>query len=287
MARAMINGANINYEILGRGTPVALTPGGRMDMEAVRSLAEALSSQYRVLIYDRQNCGASDVVIGGELSEQEIWADSLHALLNHLGMAPAYVGGGSAGCRVSLLLALRHLEDVKGLLLWWVTGGPVAAERLGYNYYGQFIEAAQSGGMEAVVKTDFFAERIQQNPGNRQRLLAMDPARFCEVMTRWRSFFHEGAHKPVIGATVEELQRIAIPTVIVPGNDEIHPREVGEGLHRLLPQSELALDLATAQELAAMQSGDFATFREERNRRLVPIFSDFLARAEATRVRPS
>ena len=151
---------------------------------------------YRVIIYDRRNCGASDVVIGGDLSEQEIWADDLNELLSRIDASPAYVGGGSAGCRVALLLALRHPEAVKGLLLWHVTGGAVAAERLGYNYYEQFIEAAERDGMKGVVESDFFAERIAENPSNRERLLAMDVQEFITTMRRWRTFFT--ADKPVI-----------------------------------------------------------------------------------------
>jgi pimeloyl-ACP methyl ester carboxylesterase len=196
-------------------------------------------------------------------------------------MSPAYVGGGSAGCRVSLLLALRHPEDVRGLLLWSVTGGPVAAERLGYNYYGQFIEAAERGGMAAVIETPFFAERIAQNPSNRERLLAMDPAEFCAVMARWRAFFTEGATLPVIGASEEQLRRIHVPVIIVPGNDEIHPWAVGERLHRLLPQSEFVPELFTAAELEEWRERGAGALVEERAARLARVFGDFLARQEA------
>ena len=189
MPNLLINGANINYEEMGSGTPIALTPGGRSGMEAVRGLAERLAPHYRVIIHDRRNCGASDVIIGGELSEQEIWADDLHELLNRLDASPAYIGGGSAGCRVSLLLALRHPEMVKGLLLWHATGGAIAAERLGYNYYEQFMDIALRDGMKGIVESEFFAERILQNPSNQERLLSMNAREFIGVMQRWRSFF--------------------------------------------------------------------------------------------------
>jgi pimeloyl-ACP methyl ester carboxylesterase len=202
-----------------------------------------------VLIYDRRNCGASDVLIGGALSEQEEWAEDLYELLRHLGATPAYVGGSSAGCRVSYLLALRHPSAVKALLLTAVSGGEVAAQRLGYNYYGQFIEAAQKGGMQAVIETPFFAERIEQNPSNRARLLAMDPSEFCAIMARWQAFFT--ADKPVIGATEAELSTIDAPAIIMPGNDEVHPRAVGENLHRIIKRSELVPQLLTQDEIAA------------------------------------
>ena len=209
MPIAHIRGVNINYEVLGTHGPwVALSPGGRRDLGGVLPLAEQVAQAgYRVLLHDRRNCGASDVVIAGDESEYEIWADDLYALLSQLDALPACVGGSSSGCRLSLLLALRHPEAVRALLLWRVTGGPFAAQRLAHNYYGQFIEAAQQGGMPAVCDTEFFRERIASNPANREHLLHMQPQRFIDVMTHWRTYFLRDAHLPVIGASTQPWAR--------------------------------------------------------------------------------
>ena len=149
MPTTVVNGCTIHYEEAGSGVPIVFTPGGRNPKSIMRPVAERMAPRYRAVIYDRRNCGASDIVIAGEESEQEIWADDLAQLIKQLDMAPAYIGGWSAGCRVSLLMAIRHPEAVKGLLLGWVTGGAVAAERLAHQYYGQMIEVAQRGGMGA------------------------------------------------------------------------------------------------------------------------------------------
>ena len=67
-----VNGGNVVYEILGdTGDLIALTPGGRfsMNIEGLRPLAEALvDGGYRVLLWDRPNCGASDVQFTGRAS---------------------------------------------------------------------------------------------------------------------------------------------------------------------------------------------------------------------------
>jgi pimeloyl-ACP methyl ester carboxylesterase len=276
MPTALIHGVNINYEVLGdQGPWVVLTPGGRNGMEGVRILGSRLTAAgYRVLLHDRRNCGASDVLIEGDKSEQEIWADDLYELLGRLDALPVIAGGGSAGCRLSLLLHLRHPGSVRMLLLWWVSGGPVAAERLGHNYYGQFIEAAQAGGMAAVCATDFFSERIAQNASNRERLMAMEPRHFIDVMTRWREFFWRSAHLPVIGVSEEQLRSIDLPACIVPGNDEVHPLAVGENAHRLIAGSELHYVLAPGDASPALS-------QEERQERLAEIFTGFLARSPA------
>ncbi|MDP6605970.1 MAG: alpha/beta hydrolase [Dehalococcoidia bacterium] len=280
MPIADVRGASINYEVLPGGDDwVVLTPGGRGELERVRIIGEHIADAgFSVLLHDRRNCGASDVVIDGDQSEQEIWADDLHELLRQLGASPAIAGGGSAGCRLSLLLALRHPSAVRGLLLWCVTGGQTAADRLGHNYYGQFIEAAEAGGMAAVCQSDFFSERISQNPGNRKRLMAMEPARFIEVMANWRKFFTQGADLPVIGATEEQLRLIDVPTCIIPGNDAVHPFAVGENLHRLLDGSELhdlrdRLSPVAADGLSAEQ---LLKLQDERQHQMAGVFVDFL-----------
>jgi pimeloyl-ACP methyl ester carboxylesterase len=241
MPMAQVRGVNINYKILGTSGPwVALSPGGRRDMSGIDLLAGKVADlSYRVVIFDRRNTGASDVVIAGKDSEYEIWADDIHALLRQVGAIPAFIGGSSSGCRTSLLFALRHPEAVKALLLWRVTGGRFACERLAQEYYGQYIEAARQGGMAAVCEMEHWKERIAARPENRQALMTMEPVQFIDVMSRWREYFLKGVDLPVIGATEDELRSIKVPACIVPGNDLTHGRQTGENLGRLLPHSEV------------------------------------------------
>lgn len=241
MPIANVRGVNLNYKIIGSTGPwVALSPGGRRDISGIELQATKLSELgYRVVIFDRRNCGASDVVIAGSESEYEIWADDVHELMRQLGALPAIVGGSSSGCRTSLLFALRHPESVRALLLWRVTGGRFACEKLAWDYYGQFIEAAKSGGMAAVCAMEHWRERIEANPKNRDALMKMDAAQFIAVMSHWREYFVKGADLPVIGATEAELKSIKVPACIVPGNDNTHGRTTGENLARILPKGEV------------------------------------------------
>ena len=83
MPRTEVDGVSIAYEVVGEGRPWVLTPGGRFskDYPGVRELAVALAEQgNRVLIWDRPNCGESDVCFRGD-SESEMQADMLAGLL--------------------------------------------------------------------------------------------------------------------------------------------------------------------------------------------------------------
>lgn len=277
MPIAKIRGVNINYRVLGdRGPWVALSPGGRRDMSGIELLAgEVAKLGHRVVIFDRRNCGASDVVIDGDESEYEIWADDIHELLAQLGALPAVVGGSSSGCRTALLFALRHPESVPALLLWRVTGGRFACERLAQEYYGQYIEAAQKAGMAAVCEMEHWKERIEANPANREVLMKMNPERFIAVMSHWREYFLQGADLPVIGATEAELQSVKVPACIIPGNDKTHGRQTGENLGRLLQKSEVHVLFPKHYDEPLSPREEW----DEKAGEMARLFADFIKRA--------
>lgn len=278
MSLATIRGVDINYEILGRRGPwVALQPGGRRALDGVKSLGQKIAEAgFRVLVYDRRNCGASAISFDGGEAENEIWAADLHALLGEVDAAPAYIGGSSSGCRLALLMALRHPAAVRGLLLWRVTGGAYAAERLMSNYYTQYIEMAERGGMEAVCASEHWSAMIAANPKNRARLMALAPDRFIALMRTWRASFAAGAEHPVIGLSPDDLRALQMPACICPGNDRVHPRLPGQVAHRLMPNAEY-------HEVLSEDHPDLDVALEEWQAKeglLAAIFIDFLRRQE-------
>lgn len=239
MPFANVRGVNLYYEIIGdKGPFVSLLPGARNDHRRLKELSTHLASRgYRVLSHDRRNCGLSDIVIDGEAAEYEIWAEDLYELLRHLGIAQAFIAGTSSGCRTSIVFALRYPQEVKGLLLLRITGGSFAAHRLAEEYYGQYIVAAEKGGMRAVCDLGHFKERIAEKPANGDYLMHLAPERFIAQMKHWQEYYLRGADLPMIGATEIELRSITAPTLVIAGNDRTHPRQVAYNLAKLLPNA--------------------------------------------------
>jgi len=237
-----IRDVNIHYRVLGeRGPWLALITGGRRGFNEFVPLAEKIAAHgIRVLLHDRRNTGASDIVIDGQEGEEEIWTDDLYELLGKLGARPAVVGGASSGARTSIITYLRHPDAVRALFLMRLTGGEFAAGRLPEMYYGQFIRAAREGGMAAVCATEQYRERIAANPANRERLMRMDPERYIEVMSSWLAIFTRGPVAPMYGVTEAQLASIKVPTVVIPGNDKTHSMPCGRAIQRLIPGSRLA-----------------------------------------------
>ena len=271
MPIADVRGVKIHYQIFGeRGPWFAFVTGGRRGFTEFVPLAQKLAAEgCRVLLHDRRNTGASEVVIAGDEGEEEIWADDLIVLLGQLNALPAFIGGTSSGARMSMLVYLRHPHQVRGLILARITGGAFAAGRLPNMYYGQFIKAAREGGMAAVCATEQYQERIAANPANRDKLMAMDPAEYIRVMEHWLSIFLQGPRAPVMGLTDAQLGSIRVPTLIVPGNDNTHASGNGLAAHKLIPGSELFQLPIQDQDVPLLPFSDWAPHEPAMARKFV------------------
>jgi pimeloyl-ACP methyl ester carboxylesterase len=260
MPATAIDGSSITYELLGSGLPLVLTPGGRNSIEIARGLVEQLALHFRVLVWDRANIGSSDVSFNGA-RDLDLWSDQLAGLLRRLDLAPAFLCGPSAGSRVSYTTALRYPEVVRGMYLWLVSGGPIG-ERLGWNYYGQYVELAEQGGMQAVINEPYWAERIELNPANRGRLLALDPHEFAAIMRRWQNGIR--VDDPVFGATEDDLRRISVPTLILapPSSDSGHPPAASEKAAGLIPGAELVQSARFEAEWPPLQEQALANYEQ-------------------------
>lgn len=245
MARAQINGIGIAYEVHGKsnGQPVILTPGGRFTMDApgIREMATALADAGKLaVIYDRPNCGQSDVCLSGP-SESEMQAEALAGLIRHLGLGPTAIIGGSGGSRVSMLAAARNPALCSHLALWWISGDPIGLMQLATYYCGEAASLASQGGMEAVLKATSWAENFAKNPGAREAILATDPDTFIAVMQQWASAYVPSENSPVPGMRPVDFARLTMPTLVYRSHssDLSHTEATSLWVHRLIPQSEL------------------------------------------------
>lgn len=239
-----INGGNVVYEILGdAGEFIALTPGGRFskDIEGLRPLAEELvKGGYRVLLWDRPNCGRSDLQFYGQ-SESHMRADTLHALITGLGIGPCIIAGGSGGARDSILTTILHPEIATKLVVWNIVGGVYGSFVLGSFYLVPSILAVRGLGIKGLLHVDEWKERIAENPANSERILALDPDEFLRVMLRWLNAFVPKPGQAIPGVDDELFGDIKVPTLIIRGgeNDWDHPKRTSLEVNCLIKGSTL------------------------------------------------
>ena len=244
MASVEINGGNVVYEILGEtGDLIVLTPGGRFSKEipGLRPLAQALvDGGHRVLLWDRPNCGASDVQFYGQ-SESHMRAETLHGLLTALDTGPCILAGGSGGARDSMLTTMLYPELVTKLVLWNIVGGIYGTFVLGSYYIVPNILAVRGTGMDAVANIAEWRDRIEENPINLQRFLDFDQDEFLTVMLRWLGAFVSKPGQTIPGVDDEMFDAIKVPTLIIRGgeNDLDHPKRTSLEVSCLIRGSEL------------------------------------------------
>ena len=239
-----INGGNVVYEILGdEGDYIVLTPGGRFskDIPGLRPLAEALvDGGYRVVLWDRPNCGKSDVQFYGQ-SESHMRAETLRALITGLGIGPCILAGGSGGARDSMLTIMLYPDIATKLVVWNIVGGVYGTFVLGAHYITPNIRPVLTMGMEGLLHLKEWKERIAENPANEARILSFDPDEFVKVMMRWLNAFVSKPGQTIPGVDDEMFDNIKVPTLIIRGgeNDFDHPKRTSLEVSCLIKGSEL------------------------------------------------
>ena len=279
MATMEIRGLNINYEVIGDDGPwVTLITGGRRGYREFVPLARKIAAHgFRVLLHDRRNTGASDIRIASDEVEEITWADDLAILLDRLGAKPAFIGGSSAGARTAMLFCIRHPDYTRALLLLRVTGGAFAANRLPENYYGQFIRIAREGGMAAIMATPEYQERIAENPANEARLRAMDVDEYIAHMEKLLELFLAGVHLPVMNVTDEQLATIAVPTLIIPGNDNTHASQSAQDCQERIKGSRIHKLPVEDEDRPLIPFEEWAVHEPE----IARVFAEFMREVEA------
>jgi 3-oxoadipate enol-lactonase len=115
MATASVNGVTLSYtDSGGDGPAVVFSHGYLMDSSMFDPQVAALAPQYRVITWDERGFGGTRAT--GPFSYWDSASDVL-ALLDHLGIEQAVLGGMSQGGFISLRAALLAPDRVRALVL--------------------------------------------------------------------------------------------------------------------------------------------------------------------------
>jgi 3-oxoadipate enol-lactonase len=143
MPHATINGQQLFYsDTGGDGPPVVLSHGFLMDHSMFDHQVAALRDRYRVITWDERGFGQTDY--DGQAFSYWDSASDVLALMDHLGIDRAVLGGMSQGGFLSLRAALLAPERVRALILLSTQAGVDDAETLAA--YGQMVETWVTAG---------------------------------------------------------------------------------------------------------------------------------------------
>jgi 2-hydroxy-6-oxonona-2,4-dienedioate hydrolase len=244
-----VNGGIVVYEFVGPddGEVVVVTPGGRFskDYGGVHELADALAEGgKRVLLWDRPNCGKSDVQVYGR-SESHMRAETLGLLVQQLGIEQVVATGGSGGARDMIIFTIMFPDLVRKLAVWSIVGGTYSTMLLATAYVLDELGAVRSKGIEGVIAMDTgpfsWAAMIRQNPRNADRLRAIGSEEFERVMNRWLDAFVPKPNEAIPGVPDWEFGTIMCPALVMRGGekDYDHPKRTSLEVHALIEGSRL------------------------------------------------
>lgn len=115
--KARVNGVELHYLERGEGTAVVFVHGGLDDYRSWQSEMEPFSEHYRVVAYSRRYNYPNNNPLTRPDHSAIVEAQDLAALIKKLRLGRVHIVGVSYGAYTALLLALRHPEMVRTLIL--------------------------------------------------------------------------------------------------------------------------------------------------------------------------
>jgi pimeloyl-ACP methyl ester carboxylesterase len=219
-------GVHTYYEVTGIGEPLVLLHGGMCTAETFDAQTRALAERYRVYVPERRGHGRTPDV-PGPITYENMAADTI-AFMEACGIESAHLAGWSDGAVVGLLVALQQPDLVRKLVL-----------------IGQYVNLEGAREEQKELMDGFTSDIFP--PAFREMYAAVSPdgpdhfdVVFDKVAPLWRG-------DP--GIALAALRHVAIPTLVLVGDDDCLTIEHAAALQRALPDSQLAVVPGTSHAL--------------------------------------
>lgn len=230
-----LDGMRIHYETYGHGPQVVvLMHGILLDSQMNRRLASDLAEHgVRVVLLDLPGHGRSDKPRHAAAHRMDAYADVVVALLDHLDVRSAIVGGVSLGANVALHVACRSSDRVAGLVIempvleWAVPGAAMAfvpllvATRVARQPLRAFSAAARRLPSTRIGLLDSIVSALRADPDETAAVL-------------------HGVLVGPVAPTVAARRAVHRPALVIGHRlDFIHPFTDAAHLARQLPDAAL------------------------------------------------
>jgi len=206
MSRARLNGIEIDYEASGSGPAVLLSHGYSATRRMWDGQHRALESRYQVVSWSMRGHGQTEGPDDPSRYSADLTIADMEALLRHLGVQRAVIGGLSLGGVVSLGFYLAHPKMVRALVICDSGPGYRNAEaRAAWNQRAQERAAEiEAHGLEVL------------SGRSREMREAMGEHRSAQGLAHAARgmLAQEGSH------VIDGLPGIRVPTLIIVGDQD-------------------------------------------------------------------
>ena len=244
-----VNGTELFSESLGQGRSMLVLHGGLgFDHTYFRPFLDPLAEQLRVVYLDHRNHGRSGRPPIDTLTHEQLVADA-EGIRAKLGLGKMILFGHSYGGFIALEYALRHQDQLAGLVL--------ACTAPALDYGDVVMENAKRRGTpeQLAAVEQIFSNQVRTDLELRAAWAAIVPLYFVRFdpklaaeLDRVGSYSGAALHRAFADLVpsynvLSRLGEIRVPTLILAGrHDWITPiPQGGERLNRGIPGSELVV----------------------------------------------
>ena len=244
MPHIQVNGANLYYEITGKGIPLLLVHEYAGDYRSWEPQVRFFGRRYKVVTFNARGYPPSEVVEDPSKYTQDMARDDIEGVIKALDLAPAHVVAFSMGAYASLHLVLKAPELFRSVVLAGLGYGSVSDQR--EKFQKDVDEVARRFKEEGM---DTFGRTYVNGP-TRLQFKNKDPRGFAE----WEENFVEHSAKgqaltmrgiqrtrPSIFELEEGMKKIGVPMLIMAGDEDDPVIESTVFMKRTIPTAGLTL----------------------------------------------
>jgi pimeloyl-ACP methyl ester carboxylesterase len=223
MPVARLNGVDLYYEEHGAGFPIVLTHGFCLTSRMWAPQVRALSDRYRVITWDMRGHGRTESPEAQESYSEAHVVEDMVALLRHLGVSRAVAGGQDLGGPMTLAFRLAHPEMVQALIMVDARPGWADVEERERWNEASFARAARldEEGLGAIAENPYYAPFIGDH---------RSASGLAKAGRGMLAKFHS--------RLVDTLEEIAVPTLILVGENDAPFLGPAEEMARRIPNAE-------------------------------------------------
>ena len=244
------DGIDFHYHDSGSGLPVSFQHGLSGDLTKILEVMPD-PRNFRLVSFDARYHGKTRPLGPPESIGFDQSADDLIALLNHLGIDRAVIGGISMGAGIALNFATRYPHRTLGLVLSrpaWLDE-PLPENVRMFPMMARLIRVlgARRGRSEFEMSPTY-AELLAQSTDSASAVLGMFDDPTCEeTVARF-----ERIPEDCPSRDRSAWRLIRVPTLVLANHqDPIHPFAMGSGLASEIPGAELQVLTPKCVDIAA------------------------------------
>jgi pimeloyl-ACP methyl ester carboxylesterase len=269
------DGISLHYEECGEGTPILFIHEFGGNHESWEPQLRHFSRRHRCITYAARGYPPSDVPTDVERYSQAIAVADAVAVLDALGIARAHIVGLSMGGFATVHFGIRHPDRALSLT---VAGAGYGCEKEHEEYFrGVSLEVAdrfEKDGARAFAP-------VYGEGASRVQFQNKDPRGWREFADRLATHSDIGAaltmrgvqaRRPSFWDLESELKAMAVPTLVIVGDEDDHCLQPGIFLKKTIPACGLAIFPKTGHTLNLEEPGWFNLF-----------LAEFIAQVEAGR----